>query len=148
MNFEANQASFILLRYLCRCMLENCNFYNFIYRNWSFKTHLWASNTDLSGLQLYSVDLSGAFYKYQGTSLGKGKQNVKSELEKLDLSSICCKELSIELCRMIIQSREETRDNPKIQLAWIKENDFEYLSQELIDEATEAAQATIDMAED
>jgi 20S proteasome subunit alpha 7 len=58
------------------------------------------AGVDKTGPQLYVVEPSGSYYGYRASAVGKGKQLAKTELEKLDLSSITVKQGVMEVARM------------------------------------------------
>jgi 20S proteasome subunit alpha 7 len=53
------------------------------------------------GPQLYSVDPSGVSYRYFATAIGKGKNGAKSQLEKLDLTTLTAREAVIEAAKVL-----------------------------------------------
>ena len=55
---------------------------------------------DKSGPQLYTVEASGVCYGYHGCALGKAKQAAKTEVEKLKLNEMTCKEVVNHAARM------------------------------------------------
>lgn len=54
-----------------------------------------------TGPQLYMIDPSGTSWGYYGCAQGKGKQNARSEIEKLKLSELSCEELVKEAARIM-----------------------------------------------
>lgn len=55
---------------------------------------------DKTGPQLYVVEPSGAYYGYRACAVGKGRQVAKTELEKLDGSTMTVREGVKEVARM------------------------------------------------
>jgi 20S proteasome subunit alpha 7 len=55
---------------------------------------------DKSGPQIYAVEPSGVCYGYYGCALGKAKQTAKTEIEKLNLKELTCKEAVHHAARM------------------------------------------------
>eukprot|EP00249_Psilotum_nudum_P005537 c18979_g1_i1 orf=343-924(+) len=47
---------------------------------------------DRDGPQLYVIEPSGVAYRYFGAAIGKGRQAAKTEIEKLKLSEMTCRE--------------------------------------------------------
>lgn len=59
---------------------------------------------DTDGPQLYAVEPSGLSYGYYAYTMGKGRQLAKSEIEKLKLQTITCREAIQEVTRMYVHS--------------------------------------------
>ncbi|RZR90523.1 hypothetical protein BHM03_00018421 [Ensete ventricosum] len=55
---------------------------------------------DRDGPQLYMIEPSGISYRYFGAAIGKGRQAAKTEIEKLKLSEMTCREGIIEVAKM------------------------------------------------
>jgi 20S proteasome subunit alpha 7 len=51
---------------------------------------------------LYMVEPSGVYCGYKGCATGKGKQVAKTELEKLKLDVMTCREAVVEAARMFV----------------------------------------------
>ena len=51
------------------------------------------------GPQLHAVDPSGVSYRYFATAIGKGKNGAKSQLEKLDLTTLTAREAVVEAAK-------------------------------------------------
>ncbi|CAB1331172.1 unnamed protein product [Coregonus sp. 'balchen'] len=52
------------------------------------------------GPQLYMVDPSGISYGYWGCAIGKAKQAAKTEIEKLQMKDMTCRELVKEVAKI------------------------------------------------
>jgi 20S proteasome subunit alpha 7 len=89
--------------------------------------------------QLYVLEPTGVCLRYFGAALGKGRQSAKSEIEKLDLSKLTCREALKEIAKMIYTVYDESKDKPFIlEFAWLTEaTEWKYklVPQDLIDEA-------------
>nr|GEY39346.1 proteasome subunit alpha type-3 [Tanacetum cinerariifolium] len=59
-----------------------------------------AERYDRDGPQLYMVEPSGVSYRYFGAAIGKGRQAAKTEIEKLKLSEMTCRQGVIEVAKM------------------------------------------------
>ena len=57
--------------------------------------------------KLMMVEPSGRYFEYYACSAGKGNQVCKSEIDKLDLTSLNCKDAVFHLIKMLIKSRDE-----------------------------------------
>jgi 20S proteasome subunit alpha 7 len=89
--------------------------------------------------ELYVLEPTGVCLRYFGAALGKGRQSAKSEIEKLDLTKLTCREALKEIAKMIYTTHDDAKDKPFIlEFAWLcKETDWKYglVPQPLIDEA-------------
>uniref|UniRef100_A0A3B4WVI8 Proteasome 20S subunit alpha 3 n=1 Tax=Seriola lalandi dorsalis TaxID=1841481 RepID=A0A3B4WVI8_SERLL len=54
------------------------------------------------GPQLYMVDPSGISYGYWGCAIGKAKQAAKTEIEKLQMKEMTCRELVKEVAKIFL----------------------------------------------
>ena len=72
---------------------------------------------------LYMVEPSGNQFKYYGCAAGKGRQGAKTEIEKLDLSTVTCAE-GVKICAKIIHTLfEEGKDKPfELEVGWMSED--------------------------
>jgi len=97
--------------------------------------------------ELYSIDPSGACYRYHGIAVGKGRQVAKVEMEKLKLNELTCEDALVEMCRILKLSHEESKDRiMEMEVATMrKDRDFlfELVPFEKIDEASAKADAVL-----
>lgn len=71
---------------------------------------------------LYMVEPSGAAVGYHYIAAGKGKQAAKAELEKLNSSTMTCREIVKEAARIIHMVHDEVKDKGfRLELSWIGE---------------------------
>ncbi|GBE62385.1 Proteasome subunit alpha type-3 [Babesia ovata] len=79
------------------------------------------SGVDSNGKKsLYCIEPSGACYKYAGMAVGKCKHLVKTEMEKLDLAALSCRDALKELSLAIMIGRDgDSSKTNDIQMAWI-----------------------------
>ncbi|XP_023015995.1 proteasome alpha7 subunit [Leptinotarsa decemlineata] len=70
--------------------------------------------------QMYLIDPSGVSYGFHGCATGKAKQSAKTEIEKLKLGNLTCKELVKEAAKIIYMVHDELKDkNFEMELSWI-----------------------------
>lgn len=55
---------------------------------------------DEDGPALFMIEPSGVYWGYHGCAIGKGRQLAKTEIEKLDLQSITCREAVEAVAKM------------------------------------------------
>ena len=89
--------------------------------------------------QLYVLEPTGVCLRYFGAALGKGRQSAKSEIEKLDLTQLTCRDALKELAKMIYTCYDESKDKPFIlEMSWLCEETgwkYQLVPQDLIDGA-------------
>lgn len=125
---------------------------------------------DKDGPQLYMFEPSGVYwvsYKkketkrdngniisflflqgYKCCATGKSKSFAKTELEKLDLSSLTCREAVFEIVRILHQCHEDSKDTKdfEVEVSWVgPESSFQHqlVPENLLNEAVEKAKDVI-----
>lgn len=79
---------------------------------------LGAYETD--GPAMYMIDPSGVSYGYFGCAVGKAKQSAKTEIEKLKLDNMSCRELVKEAARIIYLVHDELKDKQfELEMSWV-----------------------------
>ncbi|KAJ0959745.1 hypothetical protein J5N97_000580, partial [Dioscorea zingiberensis] len=75
---------------------------------------------DRDGPQLYMVEPSGVSYRYFGAAIGKGRQAAKTEIEKLKLSELTCRQGVIEVAKIIYGIHDEAKDKDfELEMSWV-----------------------------
>ena len=78
-----------------------------------------ASYSD-EGPQLYALDPSGTSYRFFATAIGKGKNGAKSQLEKLDLTTLTCREAVMEAAKVVYSQHDPAKDKPiELEISWV-----------------------------
>lgn len=103
---------------------------------------------DRDGPQLYMIEPSGLSYKYFGAALGKGRQAAKTEIEKLKLSELTCREGIVEVAKIIYGVHDEAKDKSfELELSWVcdeSNRQHEKVPNDLLEQAKAAAQAALE----
>lgn len=103
---------------------------------------------DRDGPQLYMVEPSGVSYRYFGAAIGKGRQAAKTEIEKLKLSEMTCREGAIEVAKIIYQVHDEAKDKAfELELSWVcdeSNRQHQKVPDDLLEHAKEAAKAALE----
>lgn len=74
------------------------------------------------GAQLYMSDPSGVSYGYWGCAIGKARQAVKTEIEKLQMKGIICRDVVKEAAKIIHIVHDEVKDGAfERALMWVGE---------------------------
>eukprot|EP00486_Rosalina_sp_Unknown_P000112 CAMPEP_0201566176 /NCGR_PEP_ID=MMETSP0190_2-20130828/5762_1 /ASSEMBLY_ACC=CAM_ASM_000263 /TAXON_ID=37353 /ORGANISM="Rosalina sp." /LENGTH=265 /DNA_ID=CAMNT_0047984517 /DNA_START=75 /DNA_END=872 /DNA_ORIENTATION=- len=94
------------------------------------------------GAQLYMIEPSGECLRYFGIAVGKGSQQARVQLEKLNFDTITAKEGAIKIAEIIYQLHDEVKDKPfELELSWIcdaSNKKHQFVPKELLDEAIAA----------
>jgi 20S proteasome subunit alpha 7 len=70
--------------------------------------------------RLFMIDPSGSMFEYYSCTAGKGSQVCRTEIDKLKLEDLSVRDAVYQASRMLIKSREETRDKRyEIDFAWV-----------------------------
>eukprot|EP01024_Parvocaulis_polyphysoides_P001229 TRINITY_DN1033_c0_g1_i2.p2 TRINITY_DN1033_c0_g1~~TRINITY_DN1033_c0_g1_i2.p2 ORF type:complete len:273 (+),score=51.27 TRINITY_DN1033_c0_g1_i2:48-821(+) len=113
---------------------------------------LTAVHDEKNGFQLYSIEPSGNFGRYFGTSVGKGRQATKTEIENMGISDLDVQQAVFKIVKMMHKVREGAEETKpfEIEMTWIsEETGFQHqrVPQDLIKQATETALAEIQAEE-
>lgn len=75
-----------------------------------------------NGPELYLADPSGVSWGYYGCAVGKAKQAAKTEIEKLKMQNMTCKELVKEVAKIIYTVHDEVKDKEfELEMSWVGE---------------------------
>mmetsp|Transcript_1505 Transcript_1505/g.5155 ORF Transcript_1505/g.5155 Transcript_1505/m.5155 type:complete len:251 (+) Transcript_1505:196-948(+) len=100
---------------------------------------------DKDGPALFMLEPSGVSYKYFGTAVGKGRQTAKTEIEKLNLKEMTCREGVVEVAKIIYGVHDDVKDkNFELELGWVcDESDklFKRVPEDVLAEAVRVAKA-------
>jgi len=79
-----------------------------------------ASYDPMEGPDMFCIEPSGLAYGYYGCSIGKAKQAAKTEIEKLKLKELPCRELIKEAAKIIYTVHDEIKDKAfELELSWV-----------------------------
>ncbi|KAJ3300619.1 hypothetical protein HK104_009276 [Borealophlyctis nickersoniae] len=103
---------------------------------------------DRSGPALYMIEPSGVYYGYHGCAVGKGKQVAKTEIEKLKLTHLTCREAVKEAARIIYVVHDDVKDKEfELEISWVCEESkgrHEFVPKDLVAEAERLAKASLE----
>ncbi|KAF8370017.1 hypothetical protein HHK36_031956 [Tetracentron sinense] len=107
---------------------------------------------DRDGPQLYMVEPSGVSHRYFGAAIGKGRQAAKTEIEKLKLSEMTCRQGVIEVAKIIYGVHDEAKDKAfELEMSWVCDESnrqhqkvISSLLKGLLEEAKAAAKAALE----
>mmetsp|Transcript_13382 Transcript_13382/g.18292 ORF Transcript_13382/g.18292 Transcript_13382/m.18292 type:complete len:250 (-) Transcript_13382:30-779(-) len=96
---------------------------------------------DKEGPQLYHVEPSGVSYRYYGAAIGKGRQAAKTEIERLKLGELSCREAVMHIAKIIYQVHDEAKDKQfELELSWVCDESNK-MHQKVPDELHKVAEA-------
>ncbi|KAG6537119.1 proteasome subunit alpha type-3-like [Zingiber officinale] len=103
---------------------------------------------DRDGPQLYMIEPSGISYRYFGAAVGKGRQAAKTEIEKLKLSEVTCREGVIEIAKIIYAVHDEAKDKAfELEMSWVcdeSNRQHQKVPDDLLEQAKTAAKAALE----
>ena len=79
---------------------------------------------DDAGPHVYLVETNGETYRYKGMAVGKGRQGIKTELERLSLGTMTCQQCLPQLAKVLLKARDDSGSDKEfeIEMAWITED--------------------------
>jgi len=95
---------------------------------------------------IFCVDPSGMVTKWKGKAVGKGRQLANTEIEKLDLDNLTCREALFHVARILNKVHDEQKPF-ELEINWIcKETGYTHavVAPELIKEAEEQAKKALE----
>jgi len=105
---------------------------------------------DKEGHHLYMVEPSGVSFGYYGVAIGKGKQAAKTEIEKLKLNELTCRQALVELAKIVHTVHDEVKDKDfELEMSWICEESgwtHQLIQKELLKETDRAAKEAVEAA--
>lgn len=102
-----------------------------------------------SSASLFAIDTGGEVYRFFGTALGKGRQQAKTEIERLKLSELGCREALLEVAKIIHRCHDEKDKNFELELSWVcEESGWEHckVPAQLAEAAEKEAKAFLEAA--
>uniref|UniRef100_F7EMD2 Proteasome subunit alpha type-3 n=1 Tax=Callithrix jacchus TaxID=9483 RepID=F7EMD2_CALJA len=74
------------------------------------------------GVQLCMTDPSGVSYSYWGCAIGKARQAAKTEIEKLQMKEMTCRDIVKEVAKIIYIVHDKVKDKAfELELSWVGE---------------------------
>ena len=105
---------------------------------------------DRDGPRLYSVEPSGTSWGYFATAIGKGANLAKTELEKLKLAEMTCREALVHVARIVLLCHEENKEKAfDIEMSWVcdeSNRQHQFVPENLRQAALAAAKAQVENA--
>jgi len=87
-----------------------------------FGSNMMVASYDSSGPSLYMIETSGNYNGYYGCAVGKGKEAAKTEIEKLNLQKMSCREAVLEAAKIIHTVHDDEKDKIfELELGWVGE---------------------------
>lgn len=122
-NYRSEYGAPIPLKYLVDRVAMYMHAYTLYSAVRPFGCSVMMAAYEADGPQLYMVDPSGVSWGYFGCAIGKAKQAAKTEIEKLKLKDMSCRDLVKEAAKIIYIVHDEVKDkNFELQLSWVCED--------------------------
>lgn len=109
-----------------------------------------AGHDEAHGARLFCVEPSGLTRGFFAAAVGKGRQGAKTELEKLRLAELSCRDALVEVARVLLLAHDEAKDKLfEIELSWLcAETNWTHqlVPKEIRDAVVKTAQEAIERA--
>ena len=102
-----------------------------------------------SSASLFAIDTGGEVFRYFGTALGKGRQQAKTEIERLKLAELSCADGLVEIAKIIHRCHDEKDKAFELELSWVcEQSGWEHarVPADVARAADEAAKAALEAA--
>ncbi|XP_032804288.1 proteasome subunit alpha type-3 [Petromyzon marinus] len=121
-SFRANYGAKIPVKHLADRIAMYAHAYTLYSSVRPFGCSVVLAAYEVDGPQMYMIDPSGVSYGYWGCAIGKAKQAAKTEIEKLQMKEMTCKELVKEVAKIIYIVHDEVKDKAfELELSWVGE---------------------------
>uniref|UniRef100_A0A1E1X9Y7 Proteasome subunit alpha type n=1 Tax=Amblyomma aureolatum TaxID=187763 RepID=A0A1E1X9Y7_9ACAR len=152
-NYRSEYGSAIPLRYLKDRVALYMHAYTLYSAVRPFGSSVLLGSYDpQDGAQLYCIDPSGTSWGYFGCAIGKARQAAKTEMEKLNMKDVDCRQLIKEAARIIYVVHDEVKDkNFELELSWVcKESNgkYEFVPKDVYHEAEAHAKTALEEESD
>ena len=72
-----------------------------------------------SSASLFMLDPSGEAHRYFGTAVGKGRQQARTEIERLQLGSLTCRQAVVEVAKVLHKCHDEKDKAFELEMSWV-----------------------------
>ena len=107
---------------------------------------------DRSGPQLYMIEPSGLSWGYFGCASGKAATAARTQIEKLDLKNLKCRDAVVEAAKIIYGVHDEIKDKLfELEMSWVcpeSGNKYQLVPKDILSAAEAAAKAAEDESDD
>ncbi|CAI5515572.1 unnamed protein product [Closterium sp. Naga37s-1] len=147
-NYKSFFAHMIPLKVLADRMASYAHYFTLYWWTRPLGSSVLLAGYDRDGPQLYCIEPSGVTYRYHGTAVGKGRQAAKTEIEKLKLSEMTCREGVNAVAKIIVGVHDEAKDKAfELEMGWCCEDSnrqFQRVPDDIVKAARDAAEAAMD----
>jgi len=151
-NYKRFYGETIPTKVLCDRLANFCHLFSLYWSLRPLGSAALTASYDDEGPHIYLSETNGVSYRYYGIAVGKGRQGIKTELERLKLDRMTCREALKTVCKCLIKQRDDQGSKKfEIELAWISEEtnkQFVRVPEDLAKESEEAARREIEQEED
>ena len=104
-----------------------------------------------SSASLFMLDPAGEAHRHFGTAVGKGRQQARTEIERLALSNLTCREAVVEVAKIIHKCHDEKDKTFELEMSWVcAESGWQHqrVPKDVAEEAQKQALAALEAMED
>ncbi|WZN58759.1 subunit alpha type-3 of proteasome [Chloropicon roscoffensis] len=133
---------------LCDRLANFCHVFSLYWSLRPLGSAALTASFDDQGPHIYLSETNGVSYRYYGIAVGKGRQGIKTELERLKLGEMTTREALKVVCKCLMRQRDESSNKKyEIELAWISEEtgrEFQRVPEDLAKQTVEDAKKEIE----
>jgi 20S proteasome subunit alpha 7 len=137
---------------LCDRLANFCHVFSLYWHLRPLGSAALTASFDDQGPHIHLSETNGVSYRYYGIAVGKGRQGIKTELERLNLGELTCREALKIICKCLIKQRDEQGAKKfEIELGWIAEEtnrEFVRVPEDLAKDSQEQAKREIEEEDD
>eukprot|EP00803_Ostreobium_quekettii_P010703 evm.model.scf_4501.1 EVM.evm.TU.scf_4501.1 scf_4501:5888-6640(+) len=139
---------------LCERVASYTHLFNLYWSMRPYGAAVFLAVYDRNGPALYMVEPSGVSHRYFGAAVGKGRQAAKTEIEKLKLAEMSCREALLEVAKILYRVHEGDTKPFELEMSWVCDESgrrHERVPEDLFAEVERQAKAALeesDMDED
>ena len=97
---------------------------------------------------LFVIEPTGVCHSYKAAACGKGRQGVRTDLERLDLATLTCEAAMLEVAKLIVKAKDDSsKRETEVEMAIISRGtggQFKRVEDEVVKKTMEDAKAAID----
>jgi len=118
-NYKSTYGEPIPGSVLCERVASYMHMYNLYWSVRPYGSAAFIATYDTNGPQLYLVEPSGVAHRYFGTAVGKGRQSVKTEIERLKFDQMTCRQAVVEAAKVLYKVHDEDGKPFELEMSWI-----------------------------
>lgn len=97
---------------------------------------------------LFVIEPTGVCHSYKAAACGKGRQGVRTDLERLDLATLTCEDAMLEVAKLIVKAKDDSsKRETEVEMAIISRGtgkQFKRVEDDVVKKTMEDAKEAID----